>query len=419
MSGGTARIFGLTMMRPTALLGWSRHGSAPEARDVHERIVRASDLVEPVCEPLPHAGVGWSMLLRDAEASPWIAWVEPSAPEHSSEAPPEIAGAPWILGVETLLGDPSRPESWLERYRAMARLLEECGAGEAMLDPTTGRWFAGGTLRELCDRDAEPALDLLWSVRVARRAGSGLAWIATEGLHRCGRFELEMVEVPHDLADAAAATLDALAALLVEGGAATGEPWQVGPRHQVALRPVQEVLATLAPGAPGSLEDRRRASAGEVPSLADRWVVCDPRPRGAWTEAWVPPVDLLREVAAGTVALYRGRHERERMRRLAARSRDDLARLSERHGSAADPPPGRLRIAVDHAEGSCWLEVVGRSASGVLGQAVDLDGRAISGSPAEIVPWSAVIDWEWTLPEGRFGPSDVAALRRALEGSTR
>lgn len=406
-------------MRSTALLGWSGRGAAPDPRDVRERIVRASDLVEPVCEPLPHAGAGWSMLLRGVQDPPWIAWVEPSGPDHASEAPPEIAGARWVLGVETLLGDPSRPESWLGRYRSMARVLEECGAGEAMLDPTTGRWFAGGTLRDLCAEDAEPSLDLLWSVRVARRAGSHLAWIATEGLQRCGRCELEMIEVPHELADAAAATIDALAALLVEGGAATGAPWQVGPRHQVALRTVQEAIEKLAPGAPGSLEDRRRASAGEEPSLADRAVVCDPRPRGAWTEAWVPPVELLREVAAGTVAVYRGRHERERMRRLAARSREDLTRLSERHGSATDPPPGRLRVAIDHAEGSCWMEVIGRAASGVLGQAIDVDGRALSGSPAEIVPWSAVVDWEWTLPEGRFGPSEVAALRRALEGPPR
>jgi hypothetical protein len=397
---------------PSRLLAWANGGVPPNPREVAEAAHGVGLEIESVGMLEAAPPVAWAMVAHEVGAPAWLLWCEPSS---DGDVPASAAESSWILGIETLISasGPDDASSSLARHRAMKRWLHTAGADSALLDPVTGRWLdsAEWTL----DRALDPlaSLDELWCVRVHRRPGASMVWLSTAGLSRCGRPDLELLEIPEPLAAAGAAMLDALAALLLEEPPHPETPWRIGPASDVSLERLDEVLATLGPAAPGSLEDRRRLE----PDLQidERIaVVCAAERRGSLRRIPVPPLELLERVARGEVGLFRSRHEAARLRRLVAAHAPLLSRVAQ----AIESGCAGLRALVSTASSTAvdreWAALVGVAADGWLVQPVDLAGRAIISAPASIADFDSMSDWRVDLGDRTFGPDDATALEAEL-----
>lgn len=398
---------------PSRLLAWAGGAELPDPRVAAESARVAGLEIESIELLEPGPPVAWALMARESEGPPWILWCEPSA---EGEVPPSAAESPWILGIETLIAWPAADGDagrLLARHRAMKRWLHAGGAESALLDPITGRWLDATEWALDRSRDAIATLEELWCVRIHRRPGASMVWLSTAGLHRCGRPDLELLEIPEPLAAAGAAALDGLAALLLEDPPLPETPWRIGPASEVTLEPLVEVISTLSPSAPGSLEDRRRL--GTEVELDERIaVVCAAERRGSLRRIPVPPVDLLERVARGEVGLYRGRHEVERLRGLVSGQGSLLSRVAEAVESGRAGLRALVSTTAVEEDGRGWAALVGVAAEGWLVQPVDLSGRPIASAPASIATVESLADWRIDLAERSFGPDDASELEAAL-----
>jgi hypothetical protein len=357
--------------------------------------------------------VAWAIVAHEAGAPPWLLWCEPAGDD---DVPASAADSKWLLGIETLIATPADGEDAarsLARHRTMKRWLHAGGAESALLDPVTGRWLDAIEWSLDRSRDSLASLEELWCVRVHRRPGGSLVWLSTAGLHRCGRPDVELLEIPEPLAAAGAAVLDGLAALLLEDPPPPETPWRIGPATEVSLERLDEVLATLAPTAPGSLEDRRRLEA-EVEVDERIAVVCAAERRGSLRRIPVPPLDLLERVARGEVGLYRSRHEVARMKVMVAGQAPLLTRVAQIVESGQFGLRALVSTGSTDTADREWAALVGVAADGWLVQPVDLAGRPIVSTPASIAAFESLADWRVDLGERSFGPEDASALEPAL-----
>ncbi len=399
---------------PSRLLAWSDAADLPQPRDVLAHATRSG--LEIVSVEMLEFGppVAWAVLAHEAGRPPWVVWCEPAT---GSDVPPSAAASRWILGMETLLAVPNAEQDLAEtiaRHRAMKRWLNDGGAGSALLDPATGRWLDASEWTGDLAKGADASLEELWCVRVHRRVGAANVWLSTEGLARCGRPELELLEIPEPLAAAGAAMLDDLAALLLEESPPPETPWRVGPSLEVSLERLDEVLSALAPSAPGSLDDRRRL---EPEAVIDdrRAAVCAAERRGTYRRVPVPPIEALERIARGEAGLYRSRHESERLRRIVARQGALLERIAHAVEAGAEGFRARVAVASDEEPGSsAWAELVGVAADGWLVQPIDLGGRPVATAPAAITGFGTLCNWRVDLGERSYGPDESVELETEL-----
>ncbi len=401
---------------PSRLLAWHDGEMPPDPRTVVEAASRVGLAIESVEMLESGPPVAWTVLAREAGAPPWVLWCEPTA---GGEVPPSAVGSRWIIGLETLIvsrGLDDSASQTLSRHRAMKRWLHAAGATSALLDPTTGRWLDASEWSADRSQEAHASLEELWCVRAHRRPGAPFVWLATEGLHRCGRPDLEMLEIPEPLAAVAAAMLDGVAALLLEAPPPPETPWRIGPSIEISLERLEEVLPTLPASAPGSLVERRRLDA-DASVEAPIAVVCAPERRGSFRRIPVPPIELLDRVGRGEVGLYRSRHEVARLRSLVA----EQAALLDRIARSIESGRRGLRALVSTSAGGTgtheWAELVGVAAEGWFVQPVDLAGRAVASAPASIVGIGSLADWRVDLDGRSFGPDEATPLETALAAS--
>lgn len=400
---------------PSRLLAWSSVAALPEPQEVVESAGPSGIEITSV-EMLEFGPpVAWAMLAQEADRPPWLLWCEPA---QGGDLPPSAASSRWIVGIETMLAMPAEAETsageTLARHRAMKRWLRSTGDAAAMLDPATGRWLDAEEWRDDFAREGDASLEELWCVRVHRRPDAAVVWLSTEGLVRCGRPELELLEVPESLAAAGAAMLDDLAALLIEEPPPPETPWRIGPSLEVSLERLEEVLPSLSPSAPGSLDDRRRLDPDAAIDTR-RAAVCAPERRGTYRRVPVPPIEVLERIGRGEAGLYRSLHESERLRRKVARQ----APLLDRIARAVDAGLGglRARVAITSREepgSSAWAELVGSAAEGWLVHPIDLAGRPVATAPASIAGFEAICHWRVDLGERSYGPDDAGSLESEL-----
>ncbi len=400
------------------LLAWHDAAMPPDPRTMVDAASRVGLAIESVEMLESGPPVAWTVLARETGAPPWVLWCEPTA---GGEVPPSAVESRWIIGLETLIAPPGLDESasqTLSRHRVMKQWLHAAGATSALLDPTTGRWLDAVEWSEDRSRDSRASLEELWCVRAHRRPGASLVWLSTEGLHRCGRPELELLEIPEALAAAGAAVLDGVAALLLESPPPPETPWRIGPASEVSLERIEEVLPALPASAPGSLEDRRRLDL-DASVEAPIAVVCASERRGTYRRLPVPPIELLERVGRGEVGLYRSRHEVARLRRLVAEQAGLLDRIARSIESGRDGLRALVSTSAVGADTHEWAELVGAAAEGWFVQPVDLAGRAVVAAPASIAGIGSIADWQVELEGRRFGPDEAASLEAALEASER
>jgi len=395
---------------PSRLLGWACWSGPPSA----DRIVDA--VGGGTLEPLPpDSRIRWAAAIHpETRTGPTrLIWIEDADPTASLGGPDGVAGADAVVGIETLLPAANSGDPWAA-WLDLARSLQAIGVDGPLLDPITGRWFDPPTIRRLLEARSPGASDglplpdeHLWSVRAARLDGGRGVWLATEGLARVGLPELEMLEVPEGLADAAAALIDALAGLACEQPPPRDRPWTVGPRLAVAARTPEEVLETIDERSAGS----RRHRGGRVPVASgdriDSIVVCGTEPRGRYRRIWTAPIEVLQAVAGGS-AVHRSDRAALRQHHLAQRHLDLVdASLEARVGAT-------VSIAGGGEDGTQWGRILQAIGDRWSVQPVDLAGRPAIGEPESFVGRRDVVDWRIEIGGVPYGPEDASRLSDTL-----
>jgi uncharacterized protein YegJ (DUF2314 family) len=178
---------------------------------------------------------------------------------------------------------------------------------------------------------------------------------------------------------------------------------------------------------------RRNDRQGEknIAHTGVRAVVCDPEPRGQYTEAWVWPQSAIDAMQRDEVTLYRTRRATERQAKLARARWDQFATAySSAHRALIDSSRATpcaifssrrdssttMRSTSDDRE-HLWFEVRGfhnGEAEGVLLNQPQNIARLKRGEP-ERIAMDQVSDWQVQTSRGVFGPDDVDSMWHALD----
>ncbi|MBX3354608.1 MAG: hypothetical protein KF724_02795 [Phycisphaeraceae bacterium] len=375
--------------------------------------------------------------------APVVLWAEraaavPNAPQGGSDA--ALAECRWVVRMQAQLGLSEPAEDY---FVLMSMLAAAVPDAVAILDVSSGVVFERAALDEwFLHPEAGPNERWLWSVLALATggdAGDGAVgdgrrgMLFTNGLRRCARPELELVDLPTELGEAGVTLLGAVVSLLLEQPLpAPGEPIEVGPGLRVTLRPWREVAERLAPSAPGSVACRR-AVADQGPSLeGHRAVICDavdgdPDAPTVW---W--PKTVIDRLVSGHAVLYAGTRHAEATARRARRTWPDFAtafaslQKSEVPGlkdlahrsfliQAPIAPPSAQRDGALPEQ--AWFRVDGFDAGFIRAAlcATSIthpemrEGHLVRLSPSE------VRDWRVSLGERDFGPDDPDALLAEID----
>ena len=332
---------------------------------------------------------------------PLIAWCEKI--QQPGGLPDIASGARWMVGIQTVL-DPERP---LEVWSQMASLLFHTWSDPvAMLDEETEQWFSRDemTLRfatDPCGFD-ESVLFRIHATAAHERPEEGSSvWLRTQGLHRCGRPELEMLEVPGEVLPVAVELLESVCGLIVMKGIPDPDVvFDAGVGIALRLRPWREQVASLSPDSIGNTEHRASMEEAMGADLSNgRAVLCGHESRGSFGSVYTWPSDVVDGLIGGRCALERT-PSWSTARSLQARSMWPrlLDAFSEGQSISACLSLGQDGDDRLHA----WVEVESASDVEVTGRLLhDID----QGRRGDVItrPVEMVIDWAFEHADGGEG----------------
>lgn len=390
---------------PTTLLAAVATEQPPTMVEVHSRI---ASIVNPPVEILGEPEVSmpaalWSLAFKLGEHPvPVVVWVE-DVIENPEGQPAFAQDARWMVGIQTVL-DPNDP---LPTWTGLITLLQDITGGMvALLDVETEQWFDGAEVAaHLQGEEATAEEGMLFRVHATstdeQPETAQSVWLHTVGLMRCGRTELEMLEVPGQHVQTAHELLKALGALfIVRGIPGPGENFDAGIGINLCLQDWSSQAETLSPDSIGKREHRvllGGSDSSENPLLHGRAVVCGAEPRGDLRKIYTWPVDAITRLERGEAAIERTRAW------TVARSREAQARWPVLLEGMREGLVGRACIAVEVPGGGrehVWITI--DDATETL-----LSGRLLS-APASLPyePGSVLestvdqlIDWALTREE--------------------
>jgi uncharacterized protein YegJ (DUF2314 family) len=373
----------------------------------------------------PEDGTLWAFTFNMEELPvPALVWAEPAQSLEGEEVDDAVKRCRWVVRVQAMLPFENPHEAY---FRLVALMAGAIGDAPGLLDAITGHFLPRSVLESgFLAPEALPHERWLWRV-----SGAGLAsptdggehptMLFTAGLWRCGRPEIELLELPATHVRAGLILLDAMAGLLLEGEMPpAGEVFEVGPGLNVTLQPWQEVAATIEEGVPGSKAFRAAAAStgGQSPLLGVRAVICHPEPVGAFRKVWTWPKDAVMAIESGQAALYATEHATKASLRRAQRRWETFATafasLKKAEGEAAvDVREHGFTVQAPLEGGNdpdrveqAWFCVKRFDAGQVEGALLekprsrdDLE----AGSVLRIDP-TTISDWRVEMPEGDFGP---------------
>jgi uncharacterized protein YegJ (DUF2314 family) len=378
----------------------------------------------------------WSVWLEtEAHECPLLIASLPARPLPEAEAiSPEARACRWAVRVETVLDRNACIEDFTKLVRAIATIRE---GTPAVFDAESHRWHLRESLEErFIPEEALPPADILWIIHAVRESESPEAcqvWLHTHGLWRCGVPELEMIEVPRELATAAASLINDLGEQLLEfEPPAPAQPFSIGQHLELSIHPWQSAAAQLPEQAVGSVAMRRRIDhAADVDEHQGvRAVICGPAPRGRLKSVWTYPDEAVRRYAEKTAVVYRSAEASRRDERLARHGWPTFATAfacAQRYARdvgvniAEFLAKARFETAAA-AEEACarehlWFEIVrvdGDRAEGRLLNNPTLVPALRQGDLAWIAR-EQVSDWQIRTPRGNFGPGSAASVLKTID----
>jgi hypothetical protein len=279
-----------------------------------------------------------------------------------------------------------------------------------VVDFATGRARASAWLREAAQSPVPPDPSELYAVVTARSQDGSRVWLHTQGLGRCGAFEIEALDVPGDAAEGFAELLDAAARRLIEQGETVpGEeqPIPVADGLSVCWVPSRWARDDVGEGGFGAVEEERQGFRGlsaallacdadgtaPISTLASRLVGV------TWPES---ALDRQRDGSAAQATM--GRFKALRMAHAGLDSWQFLVRL--RPGSG----PEAAWFRVGSVEGD-------RVRASLVG---DPGGTGLARGSSGTWGLDRVVDWEIERPEGRITPADaLVEMLAARRGGAR
>ncbi|MCH2132680.1 MAG: hypothetical protein MK116_02915 [Phycisphaerales bacterium] len=370
-----------------------------------------SGLREPIdIEEVGHAVadfVGESIELTPLEAPPqqeWLAEIRVpglSSPllfftakreEHDGLEIP-ITECPQLLGVESLL----HPADPLTVYVNLVRLLMAATPDPRFTwDVITNRIIDEQGLAEAFLGDGtEPPDRVLWVTEAVETTND--RWIIqTRGLHRCGRAELAVAEVPVAAHQQALMLVDGLASLCLESPLpAPGQVIQVGSDLSVRIE---------------TAESRQL----EAHTAAPTGIILDPE--GDHVD------ETLKALEGSTVAMYRTARAGARETRQARETWSTFAAFAATSCDSIDclvqvpfmPPDG-----TDDDTHLLWLRVVSSDGTAAVAELLHCppDAVGLAAGDRHDIDAETISNWCIMLPEGPHGPESATLLVERLEAS--
>lgn len=364
----------------------------------------------------------------DAAVVAWAEAAEPLRAELPSDHP--LSACRWVVRIQSVLGTGDPAADYFLLVSMLAGALVDSPAvldvvtGQVLMRPELEAWFLAP--------ESLPSDHFLWRVGgVMAELGDGdqrrrLAMLHTTGLARCGRPELEILEIPEDHVQAGLALLNAAAGLVLDGPLpAPGEPLELGPDLAVVLQPWQAVAVTMEDAAPGSRAFRAALTGDAGDALAGpRAVLCDPAPAGAWTRAWTWPRSAISRLESGRAVIYSSGRATLAAARRAQRTWPSFATAFASLKRSDDP--GLRKLATDSfmvqaplVDGSdperaeqAWFLVQRLDGERVEGRLTAAPVTRPDLSEGDTVPIEreAITDWRASLSDHEFGPDEPAAL---------
>lgn len=421
---------------PTNLLALWPDDRAPTRSEIVAALQATWDEVKVIEDIDPDdPDVPWASAI-DAPMlhQPAILWCEPARPLPAGELDDSVAEAcPWAIGLETML-DADDPVS---SYRDLVRLLATTFPDSpGILDVNSTSWLKRQALDARFVADgAEPPADALWIIHAVSAeqtsATPGAVWLHTHGLWRCGRPELEMLEVePAFVASAARLVNEVAERLLDVEPPPPAAPLDVGEQLSVTLHPWHTIIDQLAAGAPGGLADREDIQDGNV-HQGVRAVVCGDHPHGGPRKQWSWPKDVLQRLDRDEAVLFKTRRATDRMARQARHTWGELAtafvKLQPFLPSATERPRAVVLVKVafqyedepseDAPAEHLWFEALRFEREVAEGKLLN-DPIHVPSLKREQVCTLArdhLTDWLVQTEQGHFGPGDLDGLWRAVD----
>ena len=409
----------LPRVEPTTLiLAWP-HREPPPLTSVTAAL--SSSAHSEVLDESTHESplVQWSLHCRvPPHPMPVILWCESSSARCTKGTHHSVKQCPWIIGLGTQL-DARDP---LQCYGGLVRLITSAfEESTALYDSGSASWHTRKELEDLfLSSGAEPPAEILWGIHAVSTGRSGV-WLHTHGLWRCGRIELEMLEVPKAKVDAAGSLINTVAELLLDSEPPPpGHPYHVGTEIQVAFQPWQKVAPFLRDGVPGCMGDRR--AEGENPHTGVRAVVCSARPCGPSRSEWKWPRSAVERFAADDAVVFRTER--------ATRRQQDVARalwpeLAMAFFSLQGCQQVKFFVKVGFQSGCrtreiahehVWLRIQRIHGNDIEGELTSQPLFVSGMKQGDMVRISAALlsDWVAETPLGDFGPQQVDGLRGAV-----
>ena len=302
----------------------------------------------------------------------------------------------------------------------------------AIMDVNKEGWHVRDELdRDIVPEDSEVSESILWFIHAVGAepdpASRSTVWLYTQGLHRCGWPELEMLDVPHQHAGSAMALLNGVGELLIEDGTPPpGEPFEVGPDLAITLQPWNEVAAFAEQGKPGHVEHRENHNNEKL--IGVRAAVCGVEPVGTYRKVWTWPADVVKKLQQqGNTAIYKTRRATHRQERLARTTWNELAaafaslkpaaRSADENSQAIFLVQAGFQKPGSAGREHLWFAVQriqGRRAQGRLVHPPRDIAHLREGEVIKIDP-GMVSDWQVLTRQGVFGPDNVGGMKQAIQ----
>ncbi|MGI9013974.1 MAG: DUF2314 domain-containing protein [Phycisphaerales bacterium] len=439
----------------------------PTQTEVLSRLAEAAPGESEVMGDVPDAegdGIEWMCVMAPGDdVAPIVVWVEPAQPLENFEE--ETAACGFVIGVETIL-NPSEPvEAFTRLLRMLALAFPEA---PLILDVVSTRVFPETTLREMfVDVDVDPGCECVFAVHTVLAAEDGvppgygdeepdpeaLVWIHTHGLQRFFKPDIEMIDVPWRLVEAATALIDTICEHMLESSSIPepGSAFEISDNDEVVLQPWQLVAEQLPADAPASLSMRQQADEqvyaepdsspvgdedGPPPHGGVRAIICEPLDKRVADEQpaqWNAPLDLLNSISEGTCPLYRNSMAAERAARLAratwpefAMAFADARRMFGDAMDSLDTAPVRFLVkagfAVEDDSRSearmehLWMEAIRFENDVAVCRVLEQPQLTSELNKDDVVPIQRdqISDWSVMTPLGVFEPRYRTAISEVL-----